>query len=142
MATTVADQDLQALDGAMRAAGQKRLTQREIRQAFTGACPALAAAPDARARLQTLLVALAGRGAIRLPDPKRWDDSQLPPLPTSVELLRDPAAGPAEPTATWLPALAFAAHERHPARRDTLLQINRWLQSGPDMEPLVPLRER
>lgn len=142
MTTAVADQDLQALDGALRAAGQKRLTQREIRQAFTGACPALAAAPDARARLQALLVALAGRGALRLPDPKRWDDSQPPPLPTSVELLRDPAAGPPEPAATWLPALAFAAHEQHPARRDTLLQINRWLQSGPDLEPSVPLRER
>jgi hypothetical protein len=138
----VSDGDLLALAVMLRRAGQKRLTQREIRQAFTEACPALAAEPDARARLQALLLALAARGTIRLPDTKRWDDSQTPPLPSSLELLRDPAAGPTEAAAGWHPALAFAAIERQPAVRDALLQLNRWLQSAPSMTPPVPLRER
>lgn len=136
------DRELRAFEGSLRSAGQKRLTQREIRLAFADACPQHAAAPDPRALLQALLIALAERQAIRLPDPKRWDASAAPPLPTSLELLRDPAAEPLAARPGWHPALAFAAIERQPAQRDALLRINAWLQSHPSLRPRVPLRER
>lgn len=142
MTVPVTDSELRAFDGSLRSAGQKRLTQREIRLAFAAACPQRAAAPDARAVLHALLAALAARQAIRLPDPRRWDDSQTPPLPTSLELLRDPSAEPAATQVPWHPALAFAASERHPASREALLQINAWLQSHPSLLPPAPLRER
>ena len=142
MTDPVTDSDILALNAALRLPGQKRLTQREVRQCYGLACPTLAAGPEPRAVLHALLIALAERQAIRLPDPKRWDDSIAPPLPTSIELLHDPAAEPAAMQQNWLPALAFAAIERHPATRDALLQINAWLRSDPPLVPTVPLRER
>lgn len=142
MSVPASDSALLALNASLRAAGQKRLTQREIWQAFVQACPALAVEPEARAALQGLLTELAERQAIRLPDPKRWDDSQTPPLPTSLELLRDPAAEPVAAQPVWLPALAFAAIERQPAQREALLLINAWLRTEPPLVPPVPLRER
>lgn len=142
MTASVTDSDILALNAGLRLPGQKRFTQREIWQCFAHVCPTLSAGPEARAVLHALLIALAERQAIRLPDPKRWDESLAPPLPSSVELLRDPAAEPAAMQQNWLPALAFAAIERHPATREALLQINAWLQSGLPLVPAVPLRER
>lgn len=142
MSVPASDSALLALNVSLRAAGQKRLTQREIWQGFVQACPALAAEPEARAVLHGLLTALVERQAIRLPDSRRWDDSQTPPLPTSLELLRDPAAEPVATQPVWLPALAFAAIERQPAQREALLLINAWLRTEPPLVPPVPLRER
>ena len=72
-----------------------------------------------------------------------WDRSGSPALPRTVSL-RDVAGTRRAPEAhAWLPALAFAADERHPVRRQDLQAINAFLVSarGKSLSP-VPTRER
>jgi len=142
MSAGALDGDLIALNAALRAGGRKRLTQGEIWTCYAQACAAQAAGSEPRRALHALLTALERQRAIRLPDPKRWDASLAPPLPTSIELLRDPSTGPSAIQQAWLPVLAFAANERHPATREALAQINAFLLSRPVLVPPVPLRER
>ena len=79
-----------------------------------------------------------------LPAPgPRWDRSGSPALPRTASL-RDVARSKRSPEAhAWLPALAFAADERHPVRRADLQAINAFLVSARDksLSP-VPTRER
>ena len=129
---------------ALLALGKRRIRLHELRDAFLRAHPDALNAPDQRRLLLDALRRLERDEVADLPAPgPRWDRSGSPALPRTVSL-RDVARSKRSPEAhAWLPALAFAADERHPVRRADLQAINAFLVSAryKSLSP-VPTRER
>ena len=129
-------------EGALRALGKRRIRLPELRDAYLRAHPDAINAPDLRWLLLDALRRLERNEVAALPT-GGWDTSGSPSLPRTVSLLdvtRNRASAKAH---AWLPALAFAADERHPARRRDLQAINAFLVSTRDRSPFpVPTRER
>ena len=129
---------------ALRALGKRRIRLPELRDAYLRAHPDALDAPDLRRLLLEALRGLERDEVADLPAPgRRWDTSGSPALPRTASL-RDVARSRRSPKAhAWLPALAFAADERHPVRRADLRAINAFLLSARDrsLSP-VPTRER
>ena len=129
---------------ALLALGKRRIRLHELRAAYLRAHPDALNAPDLRRLLLDALRRLERDEVADLPAPgPRWDRSGSPPLPRTASL-RDVARSKRSPEAhAWLPALAFAADERHPVRREALKAINAFLVSARDKAPSpVPTRER
>ena len=133
-----------SFEEALLALGKRRIRLPEIRDAYLRAHPDALDAPDLRRLLLEALRRLERDEVADLPAPgRRWDTSGSPALPRTASL-RDVARSRRSPKAhAWLPALAFAADERHPARRAALRAINEFLVSARDrsLSP-VPTRER
>ena len=129
---------------ALLALGKRRIRLPELRDAYLRAHPEARNAPDLRRLLLEALRRLEHDEVADLPQPgRRWDTSGTPALPRTASL-RDVARSRRSPEAhAWLPALAFAADERHPVRRADLQAINAFLVSarGKSLSP-VPTRER
>ena len=122
--------------------GKRRIGLTDLRAAYLRAYPEALTAPDLRRLLLDALRGLESVGAIDLPQ-QGWDRSGSPSLPRTARLCSPPDVGRPRPPQAWLPALAFAADERHPTRRADLQAINAFLLSLPGncLSP-VPTRER
>ena len=133
---------MSSFEDELRALGKRRVGLPELRAAWLRAHPEALHAPDLRRLLLDALRTLEREGIADLPK-RGWDTSGSPALPRTATL-RDaaPEQCPRMPHA-WLPALAFAADERHPVRRSDLQAINAFLVSVRGRESiLVPTRER
>ena len=122
--------------------GKRRIGLSELRAAFLRAHPEARAAPDLRRLLLDALQRLEHSGAVDLPA-RGWDRSGSPALPRTARLRDAPRVQRVRAAQAWLPALAFAADERHPVRRADLQAINAFLLSvrSKDLTP-APTRER
>lgn len=131
-----------SFEEALRALGKRRIRLPEMRAAYLHACPEAQAAPDLRRLLLDALRTLEHSGVLDLPG-QGWDTSGSPALPRTASL-RDTADSPrARAPHAWLPALAFAADERHPQRRADLEAINSFLLSARHRNLFrVPTKER
>ena len=133
-----------SFEEALLALGKRRIRLPEIRDAYLRAHPDALNAPDLRRLLLEALRRVERDEVADLPAPGRtWDTSGSPALPRTASL-REVARSRRSPKAhAWLPALAFAADERHPVRREDLRAINTFLVSARDrsLSP-VPTRER
>lgn len=138
--------EIEALAGALRAAGLVRIRLDDLWALWVTAAPRLAGAPTQAAALAAALRELADQGAVELPA-KAWDTSTTPPLPRSVLI---PAARHTPRNRAWmsfpwryelgwvasLPALSDA-------RLRDLIAINDWLaRTNGGSVPVVPLRYR
>lgn len=124
---------------------RRRLRLDELRSLWRHADPIAAAAEDAHARFRHILEALESAGVIVLPvSMSAWDRSISPALPRSVSVTALPSKeGAALPVTAWVPELAFAASERHPATLQALQAINRWMKQNRGRSlPMVPVSER
>ncbi len=131
-------------EGALRALGKRRIRLSELRDAYLRAYPDALDAPDLRRRLLDALRRLERDELADLPAPGRgWDRSGSPALPRTASLRNVVRSQRSAKAHAWLPALAFAADERHPVRRADLQAINAFLVSARDriLSP-VPTRER
>ena len=133
---------MSSFEDELRALGKRRIGLPELRAAWLRAHPEALDAPDPRRLLLDALRTLEREGVAELPK-RGWDTSGSPALPRTATI-RD--ASPEQylwmPHA-WLPALAFAADERHPVRRADLQAINGFLVSARGRESIaVPTRER
>ena len=126
----------------LRRLGTRRIRLAELRDAYFRAHRETLDAPDARRLLHDALCELKDDGAVELPA-RGWDESGSPPIPRTVLLRNVERKGTKRAAQAWLPALAFAADERNPARRTTLEAINAFLiaRRGEKLHP-VPARER
>ena len=132
----------QASRTKLRALGKRRIGLPELRAAYLRAHPEAQGAPDLRRLLLDALQALERDGVTELPK-QGWDESGSPPLPRTARLRVAASARRARRPYAWLPALAFAADERHPVRRADLQAINAFLLSMREGSVLpVPTRER
>ena len=126
----------------LRAFGKRRIRLQELRVALLRARPDTVDAPNLRQLLLDALRELQNRCALDLPG-QGWDTSGMPALPRTVRLLDMPELQRNRTALAWLPALAFAAEERHPVRRADLEAINAFLLSARGREVVaVPTRER
>ncbi|MCY4408708.1 MAG: hypothetical protein OXC15_20255 [Rhodospirillaceae bacterium] len=126
----------------LRALGKRRIGLPELRTAWLRAHPEARDQPEQRRLLLDALRGLEREGRVDLPG-RGWDTSGSPALPRTARL-RDAAQGRRTRTPqAWLPALAFAADERHPVRRADLQAVNAFLLSVRGREPVpAPTRER
>ncbi|MCY4546862.1 MAG: DUF2220 family protein [Defluviicoccus sp.] len=126
----------------LRALGKRRIGLTELRAAWLRAHPEARDQPEPRHLLLDALRTLEREGTVDLPR-RGWDTTGSPALPRTARL-RDgaPGARTRMPQA-WLPALAFAADERHPVRRADLRAVNAFLLSVRGRTPVpAPTRER
>lgn len=124
---------------------RRRLRLDELRSLWRQADPIAAGAEDAHARFRNTLRALESAGVIALPvSMSAWDRSVSPALPRSVAVTAARSKErPALPATAWVPELAFAGSERHPATLEALQAINRWLKRNrAQFLPVVPIPER
>ncbi len=129
---------------ALLALGKRRIRLPELRDAYLRAYPDALDAPDLRRLLLDALRGLEHDEVADLPAQGRgWDRSGFPALPRTATLRNVVRSRRSAKTHAWLPALAFAADERHPVRRAALQDINAFLVSARDrnLSP-VPTRER
>ena len=129
---------------ALLALGKRRVRLSELRDAYLRAHPDALDAPDLRRLLLDALLRLERDEVADLPAPgRRWDASGSPALPRTASLRNAVRTRRSPKAHAWLPALAFAADERHPVRRADLEAINAYLVSARDrsLSP-VPTRER
>ena len=129
---------------ALLALGKRRIRLHELRDAYLRAHPDALDAPDLRQLLLDALRRLERDELAYLPAPgPRWDTSGSPALPRTASLRGAGRSRRSPKPHAWLPALAFAADERHPVRRANLQAINAFLVSARDKNlPPVPTRER
>ena len=126
----------------LRALGRRRIGLPELRAAYLRAHPEARDAPDLRRLLLDALQALERDGVTELPK-KGWDESGSPPLPRTARLRVAASARRTCRPYAWLPALAFAADERHPGRRADLQAVNAFLLSVRERSFFpVPANER
>ena len=133
---------MSGFEDELRALGKRRIGLPELRAAYLRAHPEARDAPDLRRLLLDALQALERDGVTELPK-QGWDESGSPPLPRTARLRVPASARRARRPYAWLPALAFAADERHPVRRADLQAINAFLLFMREGSVLpVPTRER
>jgi len=129
---------------ALLSLGKRRIRLHELRDAYLRAHPDALDAPNLRRLLLDALRRLERDELADLPAPGRgWDSSGSPALPRTASLRNVVRSRRSSKPHAWLPALAFAADERHPVRRADLQAINAFLVSarGRNLLP-VPARER
>ena len=129
---------------ALLALGKRRIRLHELCEAYLRAHPDALDAPNLRRLLLDALRRLERDELADLPAPGRgWDRSGSPALPRTASLRNVLRSRRSAKTHAWLPALAFAADERHPVRRADLQAINAFLVSARsrNLSP-VPTRER
>ncbi len=126
----------------LHALGKRRIGLTELRVAWLRAHPEARDQPETRRLLLDALQDLEREGKIVLPT-RGWDTSGFPALPRTARL-RDEARGRrTRAPHAWLPALDFAADERHPVRRADLQAVNAFLMSVRNRTPVpAPTRER
>lgn len=134
--------DMASFAEELTSLGKRRIRLPDLRAAYLRAHPEALTAPDPRRLLLDALRGLENGGTIDLPL-RGWDNSGSPALPRTAKLCDPPSVQRARPPQSWLPALSFAADERHPARRADLQAINAFLLSihGGNVAP-APTRER
>ncbi len=126
----------------LRALGKRRIGLTELRAAWLRAHPEARDQPEPRRLLLCALRTLEREGTVDLPR-RGWDTTGSPTLPRTARLRDAAPGGPTRMPQAWLPALAFAADERHPVRRADLRAINAYLLSVRGMTPVpAPTRER
>ena len=126
----------------LRALGKRRIGLPELRAAWLRAHPEARDQPEQRRLLLDALRGLESEGLIDLPK-RGWDTSGSPALPRTASLRNASRDRRARTPQAWLPALAFAADERHPVRRADLQAVNAYLLSVRGREPVpAPTRER
>ena len=129
-------------EGALRALGKRRIRLPELHDAYLLAHPDALNAPNLRRLLLDALRRLERDEVADLPA-GGWDTSGSPALPRTAILRSVARSRPSPKAHAWLPALAFAAEERHPVRRADLQAINAFLLSARDRSlSSVPTRER
>ena len=127
----------------LRSLGKRRIRLTELRHTYLRAHPEALGAAEPRRLLLDALLGLEREGLVELPKRKHWDTSAAPSLPRTVSLRGAGSSRRVRTAQAWLPKLAFAADERHPARRSLLQAINAFLISARDQEPSpAPTRER
>ena len=129
---------------ALFALGKRRIRLTELREAYLCAHPDALNAPNLRQLLLEALRRLERDEVVDLPATRRtWDTSGSPALPRTA-YLRDVTRPRRSSNAhAWLPALSFAADERHPTRRADLRAINAFLVYARDKSITeAPTRER
>ena len=133
---------MSSFEDELRALGKRRIGLTQLRAAWLRAHPEARDQPEQRRLLLDALRGLEREGTVDLPR-RGWDTSGSPALPRTVSL-RDAAQSRRTRTPqAWLPALAFAADERHPVRRADLQAVNAFLLSVRGREPVpAPTRER
>ncbi len=133
---------MSSFEEELRALGKRRIGLPELRAAYLRAHPETIHAPNLRQLLLNALWVLKREGVADLPK-RGWDSSGAPALPRTANLRDAAPAQRAKTPQAWLPALAFAADERHPKRREHLTAINTFLLSvrDKDLTP-APTRER
>ena len=113
-----------------------------LRAAWLRAHPEARDQPEQRRLLLDALRGLEREGLVDLPR-RGWDTSGSPALPRTASLRDAAQSRRARPPQAWLPALAFAADERHPVRRADLQAVNAYLLSVRGRKPVpAPTRER
>jgi hypothetical protein len=130
---------------ALKKTGRRRIPLQMLRQQFATACPELAEQPDRRTRLADALRSAADTGDILLPKQSRsWDRTGGAALPGFVMLAtsRLQPSPVVAPGYGWHPLLAFAARERNRLRLESAKRINEWLKNDPDLNLIVPIKER
>ena len=133
---------MSSFEDELRALGKRRIALRELRASYLRAHPEALDALDPRRLLLDALRALEREGIADLPK-RGWDTSGFPALPRTATLRDAAPQQHARAPHAWLPALAFAADERHPVRRADLQAINAFLVSVRGRESVpVPTRER
>ena len=98
---------------------RRRIDQRALWTAFAGAFPGRPQGPEERRWLLSALEHLSADGLVRLPSPRglRWDRTAGVAVPTSVDLIRDPApvstgqwrAFPWHPRLQWIADLPYVS---------------------------------
>ena len=133
---------MSSFEEELRALGKRRIGLPELRAAYLRAHPEALDAPDQRRLLLDALRTMERDGVVRLPQ-RGWDTSGSPALPRTASLHEAPRPRRARRPHAWLPALAFAADERHPVRRADLQAINAFLLSARERTLCpVPTKER
>ena len=126
----------------LRALGKRRIGLPELRAAWLRAHPEARDQPEQRRLLLDALRGLESEGLIDLPK-RGWDTSGSPALPRTASLRNASRDRRTRTPQAWMPALAFAADERHPVRRADLQAVNAYLLSVRGREPVpAPTRER
>ncbi len=136
---------MSTFEDELRALGKRRIALPALRAAYLRARPEVLNAPDGRRLLLEALQVLEHDGILELPKlpSTGWDTSGSPGLPRTASLRVTATSRPVPTPHAWLPALAFAAGERHPGRRADLQAINAFLVSARDRNVLsVPTKER
>lgn len=124
-----------------------RVDSAELWRALAAAFPHRTSGPEERRLMLSALSAIEARGKIRVPAArgKRWDRSMDPPVPTSVDLVRDPASRPASSWRTfpWHPSLQWVGSCRtlSPKQVKFLMNVHEGLVNGAFNEP-APLKYR
>ena len=133
---------MSSFEDELRALGKRRIGLSELRAAWLRAHPEARDQPEQRRLLLDALRRMEREALVDLPK-RGWDTSGSPALPRTARL-RDAAQSRRTRTPqAWLPALAFAADERHPVRRADLQAVNAFLLSVRSREPVpAPTRER
>ena len=133
---------MSSFEDELRALGKRRIGLSELRAAWLRAHPEARDQPEQRRMLLDALRGLEREGTIDLPA-RGWDTSGSPALPRTASLLNAAQSRRTRTPQAWLPALAFAADERHPVRRADLQAVNAFLLSVRGKEPVpAPTRER
>ena len=124
-----------------------RVAAREIWRALAQVFPHRPAGPAERHLLLDALKSIEGRGCIRLPPErgKRWDRSMDPAVPTSIDVVRDPAGltGLSWRTFPWHPNLHWVVQCRSLSSQqiDFLRRVHEGFVNGMFREP-VPMKYR
>ena len=133
---------MSTFEGELRMLGKRRIALTELRAAYLRAHPETLNAPDGRRLLLDALQALERDGVVELPR-HGWDTSGHPELPRTASLCVTASSRRTPMPCAWLPALAFAAGERHPGRRADLEAINTFLVSARERNLFpAPTKER
>ena len=133
---------MSSFEDELRALGKRRIGLPELRAAWLRAHPETRDQPEQRRLLLDALRGLESEGTVDLPG-RGWDTSGSPALPRTARLRDAVQGGRTRTPQAWLPALDFAADERHPVRRADLQAVNAFLLSVRGREPVrAPTRER
>ena len=135
---------MSTFEEALFALGKRRIRLTELREAYLRAHPDALNAPNLRQLLLEALRRLERDEVVDLPATRRtWDTSGSPALPRTANLRDATRPRHSSKAHAWLPALSFAADERHPTRRADLRAINAFLVSARHKSITeAPTRER
>jgi hypothetical protein len=141
------DQRLGEFERSLLSSTTTRIRAEALWSVLARVFPHRASGPAERHLLLKALMSLEARGSIRLPprSGKRWDRSMDPPVPTSVDVVRDRADAAAFPWRTfpWHPALNWIGQCRSlsPSQIDFLRRVHEGLVNRTFCEP-APVKYR
>ncbi len=144
-AQTLTEERRRKFGTALRGQSGNRISIDDARSVWVRCDRDAARAGEANQMFVNDLLALDGKGEIRLPAPTSWDQSALPPMPRTVTVQRTtPQTVRQERNTIWLPELAFVQREmRNPATYRDFSMINEWLKANrKNPPPMAPMQER